>query len=73
MAAPTFFPSYQARSEQGAVLVTGLIFLVVLTLLGVAAMSINSMEERMAGNSRDLNIAFQAAGSGLRHAPPRIL
>lgn len=73
MAAPTFFPSCQVRHEQGAVLVTGLIFLVVLTLLGVAAMSINAMEERMAGNSRDLNIAFQAAESGLRDAELDIL
>lgn len=73
MAAPTFFPHHQARREQGAVLVTGLIFLVVLTLLGVAAMSINAMEERMAGNSRDLNIAFQAAESGLRDAELDIL
>jgi len=66
-------PLQQVRHEHGAVLITGLIFLVVLTLLGVAAMSINAQEERMAGNSRDLNIAFQAAESGLRDAELDIL
>lgn len=69
----SFFSRHQRQHEQGAVLVTGLIFLVVLTLLGVSAMSVNALEERMAGNSRDLNIAFQAAESGLRDAELDIL
>lgn len=73
MATPVLFPGHQAPREHGAVLVTGLIFLVVMTLLGVAAMSINAMEERMAGNTRDMNIAFQAAESGLRDAELDIL
>lgn len=73
MTAPNSSLLHPVRREHGAILVTGLIFLVVLTLLGIAAMSINATEERMAGNSRDLNIAFQAAESGLRDAEQDIL
>lgn len=69
----TFSPHHPARREQGVILVTGLIFLLVLTMLGISAMSINTMEERMAGNSRDSNLAFQAAESGLRDAELDIL
>jgi len=55
------------RSQQsGAALVVGLIFLVILTLLGLTAMQTGILEERMAGNSRDRNIAFQAAEAALR-------
>ena len=73
MATPIFFPKQRVRREQGAVLITGLVFLLVLTMLGISAMSINALEERMAGNSRDLNLAFQAAESGLRDAELDIL
>lgn len=45
-----------------------LIFLLVLAVLGVAAMSGTVMEERMVGNTKDSNLAFQAAESGLRDA-----
>ena len=47
-------------------MVIGLIFLLVLTLLGVAALGGNSLEERMAGNTRDVNLALQAAEAALR-------
>ncbi|HBZ29300.1 MAG TPA: hypothetical protein DEO56_01675 [Nitrosomonas nitrosa] len=52
--------------QRGVVLVTGLIFLVILTLLGVTAMQTTILEERMAGNLRDENLAFQAAEAALR-------
>lgn len=54
------------QRQQGAVLVVGLLILVMLTLIGVTAMSSGMMDERMAGNSRDLNLAFQAAEAALR-------
>jgi type IV pilus assembly protein PilX len=54
------------RSERGAALIVSLIFLLVLTLLGVGAMRTTNMQERMAGNLRDSNLAFQAAESALR-------
>lgn len=52
-------------SQQGFVLVTALILLLVLTLLGLAAAQSTSLQERMAGNARNHNIAFQAAESAL--------
>ncbi len=55
----------QAR-QQGAVLVVSLILLLVMTILGVSSMSSTTMQERMAGNLRDNNLAFQAAESALR-------
>jgi type IV pilus assembly protein PilX len=40
----------------------------VLTLLGVAALQGTSLEEKMAGNARDGNMAFEAAEAALRDA-----
>lgn len=53
-------------SQRGAALLTGLIFLVILTLLTLSAMKATSLEERMAGNARDQDIAFQAAEAAIR-------
>lgn len=55
-----------AFAQRGAVLITGLIFLVVLTLLGTAALQGTVLEEKMAGNLRDEMLAFQAAEAALR-------
>lgn len=54
------------RGERGAILVTALLLLLVLTIIGVTAMQMTRMEERMAGNTRDMNLAFQGAEAGLR-------
>lgn len=64
--------NHPPRAQQGAVLVISLILLLVMTLLGLAAMQITRMEERMAGNLRDTNIAFQGAEAGLRDAENRL-
>ncbi len=53
-------------SQRGAALITSLLLLLVLTIIGVTAMQMTRMEERMAGNSRDLNLAFQGAEAALR-------
>jgi len=45
-----------------------MMFLLVLAMLGVAAMNSTLLQEKMAGNSRDTNIAFQAAEAALRDA-----
>ena len=59
----------ESRSRQrGAVLIVSLMFLVILTMLGVTAMSGTTMEERMAGNTRDAGLALQAAEAALRYA-----
>lgn len=52
-------------AQTGAVLITALVILLVLTLLGVTALSSTAMEQRMAGNSMTSTLAFEAAESGL--------
>jgi type IV pilus assembly protein PilX len=53
-------------NQHGAVLVVGLIFLAMLSLMGVAAYSVATQEEKMAGNTRDKLRAFEAAEASLR-------
>jgi len=59
-------PHTKRSNQRGAVLVVGLIFLAMLTLMGVAAYSVATQEEKMAGNSRDRLRAFEAAETSLR-------
>lgn len=54
------------RSQHGATLIVGLIILLVMTVIGVTGMKMTSMEEKMTGNARDRDLAFQAADSALR-------
>lgn len=54
------------RPQAGAILVTSLLLLLILTVLGVAMMKMTNMQERMAGNTRDLNLALQGAEAALR-------
>ena len=56
------------HTQQGVVLAIALIMLVLITLLAVSAMRTTIMEERMASNSRNDNIAFQLAETTLRQA-----
>lgn len=53
-------------SQRGATLIISLLILAVLTLIGVTAVQSTLLEEKMAGNMRDQNMAFQAAEAGLR-------
>lgn len=54
--------------QSGAALFIALVLLLVLTLIGVTSMSSTTVQERMAGNLRDKNIAFQAAEAALINA-----
>lgn len=54
-----------AQSQRGIVLIVALLLLLVLTLLGLAATQSTSLEERMAGNARNHDLAFQAAQAAL--------
>jgi type IV pilus assembly protein PilX len=56
-----------ARSQQGAALITALLLLVVMTILALSVMQMSRVEERMAGNTRDLNVAFEAAEAAARN------
>lgn len=53
---------------RGVALVTSLVILLILTIIGIAAMRTSSLEERMAGNVQDATYAFEAAESGLNKA-----
>lgn len=59
-------PSYD--TQKGAALAVSLIILMVLTMVGITGMQTTTMEEKMAGNNRDYNLAFQAAEAALRNA-----
>lgn len=61
------FTSTQTQ-QQGAALAVSLVILLVLTLIGVAGMQNTALEEKMSGNARDYNMAFQAAEVALRKA-----
>ncbi len=65
------FPQGMAR-QQGALLVTSLLILMILTLIGVTSLQTTTLEERMAGNIRDRDISLQAAEAALRDAEEAI-
>ena len=54
-------------TQQGVVLVVGLMFLLLFTLLGVTAGSSTNLQERMAGNTRDRELAFESAECALNY------
>lgn len=54
------------RQQTGAVLIVGLVLLLILTVIGLASIRGSDLQERMAGNMRDRNIAFQASEAALR-------
>lgn len=56
------------NTQQGVVLITTLVLLLVMTLLGVTAMNTTTIQEKMAGNNLDRERAFQAAEAALRDA-----
>lgn len=58
--------------EGGAALLIGLIILLVLTLLGLSASNVSTMQERMAGNFSQYGTAFQNAEDTLRQIESRL-
>ena len=60
--------AFQFSRQRGSALITALSILLVLTVLGVSAMSTSALQERMAGNARDAEVAFEAAEAALRAA-----
>lgn len=61
-------PPARPASQSGVVLVASLMFLLVMTMLGLSGMQGTSLEEKMTGTMRDRALAFQAAESALRAA-----
>lgn len=59
------FPSF---TETGSVLIVSLVMLLLLSLIGLAGMQTTIMQDRMAGNMRDKDMAFEATEAALREA-----
>jgi len=55
-----------AGQERGIVLVVALVMLVLITIIGMTSIRTLTLEERMASNTYDRNLAFQAAETALR-------
>lgn len=60
------------RHQRGAALFVGLILLILMALIGLSAMQSTLLQERMAGNFRLVNLAFQNAEEAVRVAEGRI-
>lgn len=52
--------------QHGSALIVSLLILLVLTIIGVTSMSTTALQSKMATNSREYNLAFQATESALR-------
>lgn len=55
-------------NEQGVALFLALVVLLIITVLGVSGLQTTTLEERMAANARDRDLAFQAAEAALSDA-----
>lgn len=60
------------KQQTGAVLIVGLVLLLILTVIGLASIRGSDLQERMAGNMRDRNIAFQSAEAALRRGEVKL-
>lgn len=58
----------QYQSQQGVALVMTLSILLIITILGISSIQTTSLQERMARNYRDVNIAFQGAEAAISEA-----
>lgn len=58
--------NFSPYMQRGATLIVALILLLILTMVGVAGMQDTTLQEKMVGNMRDRNLAFQAAEASLR-------
>jgi type IV pilus assembly protein PilX len=65
-------PRYQRANQRGVALVVALILLVVITLVGLAAVRGTIMQQKMAANMYDRQIAFQDAEAAMRVAAASI-
>jgi len=52
--------------QRGIVIIVSLVILVTITIIAVTSMSTSGLEERMAANHRDREVAFQSAEAALR-------
>ena len=57
----------RARRERGFIMVTGLLFLTVLTLLGLALFRSSGLLDRLTANTRDKQRSFESAQAALEY------
>ena len=56
------------KTQGGMTLLVVLVFMLLLAMLGLYAVQDSVMQEKMAGNTRNRGLAFEAAETALRHA-----
>lgn len=54
------------HQQRGMVLLVSMVFMLIITIIASEAMQSANLQERMAGNAKDVNLAFQAAEAALR-------
>ncbi|MDO3384881.1 PilX N-terminal domain-containing pilus assembly protein [Gilvimarinus sp. SDUM040013] len=59
--------------QRGATIIVGLIMLLALTIVGLSAIRGTALQEQMAGNMRDRQLAFQASEAALREAEAELI
>ena len=67
-AGPSTRPAPRAAAQRGFILVTGMLFLVVMTLLALAMFRGTGLMDRITANTRDKQRSFEAAQSALAYA-----
>jgi type IV pilus assembly protein PilX len=60
--------SCSPKKQQGVILAIGLIMLLLMTLIGTTGMQMTTLQEKMTGNFKDRNLAFQSSEAALRDA-----
>ena len=65
-------PFRRIDNEDGSVLIIAVLFMIILTLIGVAAMNTGTIEIQIAANEKFHKIAFQNADSGI-YATPKFI
>lgn len=58
----------KATGERGAVLLVSLVMLLLLTIIGLSAVNLTTLDTRIAANSKDKKLAFDAAEAALNEA-----
>jgi len=56
------------KPQKGSILMLSLVMLLLITIVGTSAISVTTLDTKMAANVRDRQVAFQAAEAGLFEA-----
>jgi len=69
----SFIATKQQATQRGATLLVGLIMVLLITIIGLAAIRGSGLQEQMAGNMRDRHVAFEAAEAALNEGEDSIM